>query len=89
MYPPKMGGRMSAAAGAIFREIYGANARKKISRRFDVALDTAKDWLDGRFPAARTEELAAAVREDLARREAQYAAILTQLGTEYEKKRPS
>lgn len=87
MYPPEMGVRMSAAAASILREIYGQNARKKISRRFGVALDTAKDWLDGCFPVSRTDELAAVVREDLARREAQYAEILTQLGTENEKKR--
>lgn len=71
--------RMSDAA-AILRDVYGTNAAKKIARRFNVAVITAKVWLAGRFPEARTEELARAVGEELSRLEARHQQIRTQLG---------
>lgn len=44
------------SAAADLRLVYGPNAAKKISRRFGVAVVTAKLWLAGRTPAARHEE---------------------------------
>src|SRR4051812_3799414 len=84
MYRPKRGLDMNPEAASALRDVFGAGAAKKIARRFGVAIETANNWLDGLFPESRTEELAAVVREDLARRETQYAAFLTQIGTHNE-----
>lgn len=65
----------SVTEAAILRDVYGPNASKKIARRFGVAVVTAKVWLAGRFPEARTLELAAAVREELDRIDARNAEI--------------
>lgn len=71
--------RMSDAA-AILRDVYGPNAAKKISRRFGVAIITAKVWLAGRFPETRTQELAIVVREELDRIDARNKEIRRSLG---------
>lgn len=63
---PEMGKSMTTAA-AILRDVYGHGATKKIARRFNVSVHAAKVWLDGRFPESRTQQLAAIVREDIAR----------------------
>lgn len=67
-------------AAAILRDVYGPHAAKKIARRFGVALITAKVWLAGRFPEHRTQELAAAVREELDRIDARNQEIRQRLG---------
>lgn len=67
-------------ASVILRDVYGPNAAKKIARKFGVAVITAKVWLAGRFPESRTQELAAAVREELNRLDARNKQIREQLG---------
>lgn len=53
------------------RFAYGAGARKKIAREFNVSVETAKMWLSGQrqFPLARRAELAERIRERLIERD--------------------
>lgn len=67
-------------AAAILRDVYGHGAAKKIARRFNVAVVTAKVWLAGRFPETRTQELAAVVREELDRIDERNKQIRKRLG---------
>lgn len=65
---------------AILRDVYGHGAAKKIARRFNVAVRTSKAWLAGRFPETRTQELTAAIREELDKIDARHSQIRKQLG---------
>lgn len=73
-------------AAEILRDVFGANAAKKIAKRFDVAIITAKVWLAGRFPQTRLNELAAAVKEELETIERRHEEIRKQLGLENDTK---
>ena len=62
------------------RAVFGPHAAKKISRKFGIAVVTAKLWLSGRTPAARETEIAAALLTECDRLEAQIAATRRRWG---------
>lgn len=73
--------RSMTDTAAILYDIYGrGGARKKIAREFGVSLASAQLWLAGRFPENRTEELRAAVREEIVNRYKRLAEIEHILG---------
>lgn len=58
----------------LLRLIYGANARQKIARSFNVSSGAAQNWLSGRIPVSDKHNFilwATKVREDLRRHKAE------------------
>lgn len=65
---------------ALLRDVYGPHAAKKIARGFGVSIAAAKVWLAGRFPENRTNDLVAAVRQELDRIDERNKQIRERLG---------
>ena len=78
MSPSKKDVSVNTPADAL-RIAYGPHAAKKIAREFNVALNTAKCWLAGRFPEARREELVQRIIAELDRQDIERDAIRRQI----------
>lgn len=63
-------GKSMMDAAASMRLVYGPYAAKKISRRFGIAVRTAKKWLTGQTPTDRELEIAHALIAECDRLEA-------------------
>ncbi len=70
----------AADCAAILRDVFRDNAAKKIAREFSVSLASARYWLAGSFPLARTRQLVIAVDAEIARIDARLTEIRQQLG---------
>jgi len=55
--------------------VYQKNAAKRLARALSVSVATAKLWLSGGIPDARTVTIAAELRAELARQEPDRAAL--------------
>lgn len=61
-------GRMPSAP---LRFVWPRHTRKRIAAAFNVAIDTAKDWLVEGVPLARRQEMARVINAELDRIEAE------------------